>query len=149
MICSNSLEPAPPCCTFVPLSGRIWAGPGSDALGVDRDVSGCVHASYAALGHIHLAALTLPHAGLFHVSVAVTPPGYYTSGSQTLLCSNGTYRADWKPNAGPCLSCGDGVQTDTTDRVTVYSILNNSVSYVFVTSSSDDCCKCAFASAPS
>jgi len=75
------------------------------------------------------------------VCLAVTPPGFYTSGNGTQPCPAGTFRADWKPNATTCESCGEGVMADKNTPLFIYSILDNRVSYEFVTASSDACCK--------
>jgi hypothetical protein len=76
---------------------------------------------------------------------AVTPPGYFTSGSTTQKCAPGTFRANWKTGteAAACLSCGEGVKTDMTDRLAMYDILNPAnMTYERITTSSDDCCEC-------
>lgn len=72
----------------------------------------------------------------------VTPPGYYTTGGQTLQCANGSFRADWKATADTCITCGEGVQADKTDRVTSYNIITNAATQIPVTTSTSDCCKC-------
>jgi hypothetical protein len=73
----------------------------------------------------------------------VTPPGYYTAGGATTKCPGGTYRPNWKTGteAAACLSCGEGVQTDTTDRVAVYNITTLEQTFIRITTSSDDCCE--------
>lgn len=74
---------------------------------------------------------------------AVTPPGHYTNSSGTYQCASGSYRADWKPygEATECLSCGEGVKADTTDRVTSYDIDTLAPTQIQITTSSDDCCE--------
>jgi hypothetical protein len=77
--------------------------------------------------------------------LAVTPPGFATFNGNTTQCPLGWYRADWKPSnqATNCLSCGTDVYAEQTDRVKVFNLLNpNNVTYLAITSSSDDCCKC-------
>lgn len=74
----------------------------------------------------------------------MTPPGFKTSGVDTVQCADGEYRADWKPAnlATNCLSCGTGVFADKTDRVKVFDIADpTNVTYLAVTTSADDCCK--------
>jgi len=74
----------------------------------------------------------------------VTPPGFKTASLNTTQCATGEYRADWKPAnlATNCLSCGVGVYANQTDRVAVYDLMDpTNVTYLPVTSSSDDCCK--------
>jgi hypothetical protein len=74
---------------------------------------------------------------------AVTPPGHFTNATGTFLCAGGSYRADWLPaaQADQCLSCGEGVKTVATDRVSQYATIDYAETKVAITTSSDDCCK--------
>jgi hypothetical protein len=77
---------------------------------------------------------------------AVTPPGHYTSGQDTLPCPNGEFRPDWKPaaEAGSCTPCGDGLKADKTDSVIAYNLVTYAQEHVAVTTSATDCCKYSY-----
>lgn len=75
------------------------------------------------------------------VPLAVTPPGFYTSGNTTQQCPAGSYRAGWQANATSCQSCGVGVLADKRDSFTVYTYVGNTTILVNVSTSSADCCK--------
>jgi hypothetical protein len=72
---------------------------------------------------------------------AVTPPGFFTDGGDTLPCPDGTFRSDWKPpaEASTCTSCGTGVLAAKTDRVTSYNISSGEEISSPVTTSASDC----------
>jgi hypothetical protein len=75
----------------------------------------------------------------------VTPPGFKTTGGNTIQCAAGDYRADWKPanQATNCMTCGTDVFADTTDRLKVFDINDpTNITYLAITTSADDCCKC-------
>lgn len=72
---------------------------------------------------------------------AVTPPGFYSDGGDTLPCPDGSFRSDWKPpaEATTCTNCGTGVLTAKTDRVTNYNISSGEEISIPVTTSASDC----------
>jgi hypothetical protein len=80
----------------------------------------------------------------FVAPCAVTPPGFYTSNGTTQLCPAGSFRANWTTGsaAAACQSCGEGVRADKTEQLAVYSLANNTQSFVAVATSPNSCCKC-------
>lgn len=83
--------------------------------------------------------------GSTSLSECLTPPGFYTADGQTKQCPPGSFRADWQPagQATSCASCGQGVLADATDRVTKYPVGSTDPQEIAVSTSSQDCCKCA------
>jgi hypothetical protein len=75
----------------------------------------------------------------------VTPPGHFTSATETLACPNGEYRTGWVPaaQAASCVKCSpDGsIQSMATDILVVYR-LDGTETSIMVKSGVVSCCKC-------
>jgi len=75
--------------------------------------------------------------------LAVTPPGFKTSGGVTEQCPPGFFRADWLQPAlaTECHACGEGVKLDPSERLTVYDSRTGEASQLAVGTTDEDCCK--------
>lgn len=76
---------------------------------------------------------------------AVTPPGHYTTPEgDTVPCPDGSWRTEWKApaEATSCLSCGTGVLSSKTDRITNYNVSTGLQISIPIQTSADDCCEC-------
>lgn len=89
-----------------------------------------------------------PAAATAPLLLAVTPPGYYTSDTDTLPCPAASFRADWKPpaEASSCTPCGVGLKADKTDRLVAFNLVTYAEEQIAVTTSSSDCCECCLLS---
>lgn len=75
---------------------------------------------------------------------AGTPPGFFTADGTTQPCPDGSYRAGWSASAPSCKPCGlEVVKAAKTDFISIFSLVNNTESFLPVTTSSQDCCECA------
>jgi hypothetical protein len=87
---------------------------------------------------VHALSARLP---VCHTLCAGTPPGFFTADGSTQPCPDGSYRAHWSPNAPSCQPCGQGVKAVKSDYISVFSLVNNTESFLPVTTSSQDCCE--------
>lgn len=58
-----------------------------------------------------------------HVLAAVTPPGYFTTGTSTTKCAANSYRAGWATgtSTASCTPCGNGLSAVDDTQVVQYS----------------------------
>lgn len=76
----------------------------------------------------------------------MTPPGYYTTATETLACDDGEYRAEWKPAvaATACSKCGDNIKSAAHDQLTTYDITDATgatTGFEAVRASAGSCCE--------
>lgn len=73
---------------------------------------------------------------------AVTPPGHYTSGTETQPCADDEYRPEWKAasEADKCVKCGEGIMSTATEQVAQYAF-DESQTSVDVRGTAASCCK--------
>jgi hypothetical protein len=79
-----------------------------------------------------------------HVLAAVTPPGYFTTGTSTTKCAANSYRAGWATgtSAASCMPCGNGLSAVDDTQVVQYSTAFPYVATnVGVTTVPQSCCE--------